>query len=312
MRLGVLGLGAIAPFYLCAIEEEPTLTLTAVCDLDEAKLAPFAAGGIVASADITTVLEEGGVEAVVATLPNDQHAAAVCMALRRGIHVCCEKPLAVTSAEADAMLAAARAGGSTLFTAFHRRYNRNLREFAGRLAAERDRIASVSARYHENILEHSDGDRWYLDPTRCGGGVVIDNGSNVLDVLRHLLGRLTVLDATIGDIRGGSEYLAVLDLATADGIPVRVELDWALESGEIKDVSAELRDGRRIDADLLAGFPGFRDSLAHEYVGVLAAFRAAVTAGPAWPDPGPELVRLVEEVYRVAHRRDRPPRTTPP
>ncbi|MGA4838086.1 Gfo/Idh/MocA family protein [Streptomyces sp. G45] len=303
MRLGVLGLGAISPYFLRAIEADPELELTGVCDLDPRKLAPFAERGTACFTDFTELLDAGKADAVVVTLPNDVHTPAVLAALARGVPVCCEKPLTVAAAEAEVMEATARTTGTTLFTAFHRRYNTNLRALTGHLPRDRRDIVRVTARYHENIAEHTGGEQWYLDPERCGGGCLIDNGPNALDAVRHLVGPLTLRDATLGDVRGGAEFYATLSL-DADGIPVDVELDWALETGEVKDVVVELRDGRTLAADLLAGYDGFKSSLDHEYVGILAEFRQAVAAGPDWRDPGPGLVRLVEEAYRVGRAKE--------
>jgi L-arabinose 1-dehydrogenase len=299
MKVGVIGLGAIAPYFLRALESDPELTLAAVCDLDESKMTSF---DVARYTDYLSLLDSAGVEAVVITLPNDLHAPAVLAALDRGIHVCCEKPLAVTSTEAMEMARRARAGGATLFTAFHRRYNTNLLELLDSLPDRRD-IAAVLARYHENIAEHTGGDAWYLDVSRCGGGCLIDNGPNALDSVRHLMGPMRVVDATIGDVRSGCEFVAEVRLETPDAIPVTVELDWALPTGEVKDVVVELRDGSVRSADMLAGYDGFKSSLAHEYVGILAEFRAAV-ADPDWVDPGPEIVTVVEEAYRVARRKE--------
>jgi predicted dehydrogenase len=299
MKVGVIGLGAIAPYFLRAVDSDPELTLAAVCDLDESKMDTV---DVDRYTSYEKLLDESGVEAVVITLPNFLHAPAVQAALDRGIHVCCEKPLAITSAEAVEMARRARASGATLFTAFHRRYNTNLLDLLAALPERRD-IAAVRARYHENIEEHTGGDAWYLDMSRCGGGCLIDNGPNALDSVRHLVGPMRVVDAAIGDVRGGCEFVAEVRLETPDAIPVTVELDWALPTGEVKDVSVELRDGTVLHADMLDGYDAFKSSLEHEYVGILAEFRAAI-ADAGWVDPGPGVVAIVEEAYRVARRKE--------
>lgn len=305
MKIGVIGLGAIAPYFLSAIEADPACVLAAVCDLDEAKLAPHAERGIAAFSNIDGLLDAGVVDAVILTLPNDQHAPAAIKALRRKVHVCCEKPLTVTAAEATTLIRASQESGATLFTAFHRRYNRNLSMLVNQLReVPAGQIAKVTARYHEDIIEHTGGDRWYLDPARSGGGCLIDNGPNAIDTVWRLLGPLTLRDAVIGDVRSGAEFYAELDLVSAEEIPVRIELDWALATGEIKDVTVQLRDGRVLTADLLAGFTGFKSSLSHEYAGILTAFRAAVEAGPHWIDSGPAIVQLIEDAYKLARRRE--------
>jgi predicted dehydrogenase len=333
MRFGVIGLGAIAPYFLWAIEADPACTLAAVCDLDPDRLAPYVERGVAAFHDHRELLADAAVDAVVVTVPNDRHGAVAVDALDRGVAVCCEKPLTITAGEAAAVVAASRRGGAVLFTAFHRRYNRHLRELAAALPPDRGAISGVLVRYHENIGEHcgddrgaddhgagdhgagdhgggehGGGERWYLQPRRCGGGCLIDNGPNALDAVRLLVGDLKVVDATIGDVRAGAEFCAEADLvSTEHGVPVRVELDWALPTGEIKDVLVRLRDGRELRADLLAGFDGFKSSLEHEYRGVLADFTSAVATvddGAEYRDPGPRLVDLVADAYAIARGKE--------
>ncbi|OLR93993.1 Gfo/Idh/MocA family protein [Actinokineospora bangkokensis] len=305
MKVGLIGLGTISRYFLDAIAADDRTTLAAVCDLDPDRLVEPAAAGVATFTDTHELLDSGLVSAVVLTLPNDLHAEVARAALARGIAVCCEKPLTTDPADARSLVDAARAGGAVLFTAFHRRYNDNLRALAQALPP-REEIARVTARYHEDITEHTGGEGWYLDPARCGGGCLADNGPNALDAVRLLLGDLALVDATVGDVRAGAEHCAELDL-DAGGVPVRVELDWALPAGEVKDVTVHLRDGTSRTADLLAGFPGFKASLAHEYRGVLADFRAAVGSGRTG-DPGPALVELVAAAYRVARAKEGRPR----
>jgi L-arabinose 1- dehydrogenase len=313
VRVGVIGLGAVAPYFLRAVDADPACTLAAVCDLDPDRLTPHAERGVPAFRDHRELLAGVALDAVVVTVPNDRHGAVATDALDRGVAVCCEKPLTITAGEAAAVVAAARQGGAVLFTACHRRYNRHLRQLAAALPPDRGAISSVLLRYHENIREHcgdGGGERWYLQPRRCGGGCLIDNGPNALDAARLLVGGdLKVVDATIGDLRAGAEFCAEVDLVSADhGVPVRVELDWALPTGEVKDVLVRLRDGRELRADLLAGFDGFKSSLEHEYRGVLADFTAAVAAvaaGGEYHDPGPRLVDLVADAYAVARGKER-------
>ncbi|MCX5382369.1 Gfo/Idh/MocA family protein [Streptomyces sp. NBC_00083] len=303
MRIGIIGLGVISPYFLRAVDEDDQLELTAACDLDRAKLDRLPAG-VATFTDHRELIASGLVDGVVVTLPNDLHAPVVAAALTAGIHVACEKPLTVAAADARELAAIAERTGSTLFTAFHRRYNSHVLALAARLP-DRTRIERVVGRYHERIEEHTGNDRWYLDRDRCGGGCVIDNGPNALDALRQVVGELTLTDATIGDVRGGVEFCAELELRTGDGIPVTVELDWALPTGEVKDITVHLKDGSTVHADMLAGYEGFKSSLDHEYRGIMADFRSAVAAGPARIDDGPVVVELVEQAYRTARSKER-------
>ncbi|KAA0912394.1 Gfo/Idh/MocA family protein [Streptomyces apricus] len=276
-RIGVVGLGVISRFHLAAIDRLPRWELAAVCDVREAARAPFR-GRVAAYAGHRALLAHPGLDAVVVTVPNDLHAAVCRDALLAGVPVCVEKPLAVDLAGARALDRLARDRATALFTAFHRRYNTRVRALRDRLPAGA-RIAAVRVRYLERIEEHIGADTWYLDPRRCGGGCVADNGPNAFDLVRHFLGDVEATAASVVRDARGTDRQAVVDLrATAGGATARVELDWSYP-GERKDLRLLLTDGTVLEADLLAGHPGFKASLWHEYVGVLNAFAAALDGG---------------------------------
>lgn len=116
-RIGIIGLGTIARYYLAAIERMPGWELGAVCDLRPEALAPHA-DRVPCYADHLDLLREAALDAVVVTAPNDAHAALCRDALLAGLPVCVEKPLGLSAAEGRSL---AELGGPVLFTAFHRR-----------------------------------------------------------------------------------------------------------------------------------------------------------------------------------------------
>ncbi|MGA6164690.1 Gfo/Idh/MocA family protein [Amycolatopsis magusensis] len=283
VRVGVAGLGVISKYYLAAISAHPGTELAAVCDLRPEALVPFA-GGVACFTDHTAMFDR--VDAVVVTTPNDTHEQLCRDALAAGLPVCVEKPLAI---DVEAGRRLNRLGGH-LFTAFHRRYNRNVLALGESLVGS-PKITGLRVRYLEKIEEHVGDDAWYLDSDRCGGGCVADNGPNAFDLVRMFLGEVGVEDAVITRDAAGVDRLAVVRLRAVDGTPARVELDWS-HPGETKDVAVELADGTRHTADLLDGFTGFKNSLWHEYEGVLAAFLGG------GPDHGLPALELVAATYR--------------
>jgi predicted dehydrogenase len=313
LRIGIVGLGVIAPYYLAALDRVPSLRLVAVCDLDEAALERWALGpyhgGVPSYRDHRELLGKAALDAVVVTVPNDAHAEVCRDVLAAGLPVCVEKPLAVELADGVALTRDARNRDLTLFTAFHRRYNAGVRTLVNALVANPVPIETVTIRYLERIEEHIGRDRWYLDPARCGGGCVADNGPNAYDLARLLVGPVQVTEVDISrDSRGLDRQARVL-LRAEPTVRVQVELDWSYQ-GECKDIEVRLADGSVYRADMLGGYPGFKESLWHEYVGVLADFARAVRSGPAPADTaglvaddlvdgGLAALSLVHDTYRV-------------
>jgi predicted dehydrogenase len=288
IRVGVVGLGVISRFYLAAVERSPDVELAAVCDLDPAALRAVPVPGY---GDHRAMLAAGGLDAVIVTAPNDVHATVCRDVLDAGLPVCVEKPLATRLADGEDLVARAEARGVALFTAFHRRYNANVRALREKLAGGAP-IASLTVRYLERIEEHVGRDRWYLDAARCGGGCVADNGPNALDLVELFLGTVTLRDVRIERDEDGVDRQATLVL---DGAVV--ELDWSFP-GETKDIEVRLTDGTVLRADMLAGFPEFKESLWHEYAGLLREFTDAVRAGEPRHDNGLAMLSIVDECYR--------------
>ncbi|MFH8336596.1 Gfo/Idh/MocA family protein [Streptomyces sp. AM6-12] len=299
LRLGVIGLGAISPYYLAAAERLPEWELAAVCDARAQTLERYS-GPAARFRDHHTLLAGARPDALVVAVPNDVHLPVCRDALDAGVPVCVEKPLALTAAEGRVLVDLARRAGVPLMTAFHRRYNTAVRDLSRRIAGRQ--VRSVRVRYLERIEEHLGGEDWYLDPGRCGGGCLADNGPNALDVVRLLLGDLTVTGCVLERDGRGVDRRAAIGLRGRTGATAEVELDWSYP-GELKDVEVELAGGEVLAADMLDGHTAFKGSLWHEYEAILGEFAALVDgrddAGPGAHGGLPAL-ELVEAAYGCA------------
>ncbi len=282
LRLGIIGLGGVSRFYVDAADRARDIELVAVCDRDPTRLERFAdRTTLAAHANADELLAEGGVDAVVLDTPVATHVELARAALRAGAHVCCEKPLALSVAEASELAELAEEEKRVLFTAFHRRYNRNLPQ-PGSL--DTHRLRSVELRYLEQIEEHTDGEGgWYATPAAEGGGCVVDNGPNAVDVVRHLFGEVSVDGVDVERSPAGVDMKADVRGTVPGGAEAIIRLDWGYE-GEVKDLRVRWDDGRELHADMLAGFPAFKSSLDHEYDGVLADFATRVASGAGDPE----------------------------
>ncbi|TSB20118.1 Gfo/Idh/MocA family protein [Streptomyces benahoarensis] len=304
LRIGIIGLGVISRFYLAALDRSPEADLVAVCDPDTSTHRDLPSH-VARHTGHRELLATADVDAVVVNVPNDLHFPVCRDALAAGRSVCVEKPLANSVEDARQLVALARGTGAVLFTSFHRRYNAEVLALRDRLPRGVP-VASLTVRYEEMIEEHAGRDRWYLDPARCGGGCLADNGPNALDVARLLLGDVRVTGADLRLDAHGVDRSAQILLDTPAGTAVRIVLDWSYP-GERKTVEVQLADGRTDGADMLAGHPEFKGSLWHEYEGVLREFarsvRAGATGGPTAPD-GLATAELVADAYAHGARQE--------
>jgi predicted dehydrogenase len=169
--------------------------LAAICGRDKAA-AEAAAGRLgwaAAETDWRALIARDDVQLVDIAAPGDLHAPIAIAALAAGKHVLCEKPLANTLAEAEAMRAAADAaypGGTRAMTGFN--YRRVPALALARRLVEQGRIGSLRhfrAVYLQDWLADADAPMtWRMRAERAGSGALGDLGAHVVDLARYLTG----------------------------------------------------------------------------------------------------------------------------
>ena len=298
IRIGIVGMGAISRHYLNAFQKQSGLELVAVCDRDERQLESPRKSGLQVVEDFHALLRLQEMDAVVICLPNDMHYRACKAAILAGKHVCCEKPLAFTVAEAEELVDLARQHRRTLLTSLHRRYNANV--LAAKDTVGNRKVTHIDAHYLEKIEDHSGIDTWYLDAARCGGGCIADNGPNVFDTLSLFISNLEVVECHIEEKRAGVDVRARIRLQGDGSVTADATLDCTYDNGERKDLDIRLEDGQKIHADMLAGFTAFKSSLNHEYEAILSDFKTRITEHHFAGNEGVRAVQLVDAAYRCA------------
>ncbi len=123
LRIAVIGVGHLGRHHARILSAMPDVTLVGVADIDHAR-----AEEVAASVNTRVLTDIGdadavAVDAVIVAVPTDAHAAVAVPLLRKGIAALVEKPLARSLEEADAMIAAAREGGTTLAVGHSERFN---------------------------------------------------------------------------------------------------------------------------------------------------------------------------------------------
>lgn len=190
--------------------------------------------GIRPWATLGDALADGGFDAVYVATPVDLHREHACAALHSGRHVLCEKPAAITHADAAAMVAEAESAGRLLGIAYFRRYYPKLRRArdllaAGAIGTPREAFASCS----EWLPEPDPRRGWLFDPARAGSGPLHDIGSHRIDALNFLLGEPVAAAASFfhGRWRRAVEDAATVDIRYARGAEARVVARWDTAAG---------------------------------------------------------------------------------
>ena len=124
LRMGVVGL-RMGKNHAKAYQTHPGAELVAVCDMNEELLRPVAAELKVPQTYTTAqeMFEKAGLDAVSVATPNKFHAPLSIAALRAGLHVMCEKPMAMNAKEGEEMVVAAKKARRNLMINFSYRFS---------------------------------------------------------------------------------------------------------------------------------------------------------------------------------------------
>ena len=223
MNLAVIGCGAVSEqFHLPAILARRDVRLTVAVDRNKERAELIARkGGAQTFATVAEALPH--IDAAIVALPHHLHAPVSIELLKAGKHVLVEKPMAITAAECDAMLAAAGRGGASLTIGQMRRFCPAVA--TAKVFLEQGVIGRVK-RFEileGNVYDWPVASDFFFRKETAGGGVLMDTGAHTFDMLLWFFGEVAELDYQ-DDAFGGVEADCEVRLKTCAGIEGYVEL----------------------------------------------------------------------------------------
>ncbi|MCA0271259.1 MAG: Gfo/Idh/MocA family oxidoreductase [Proteobacteria bacterium] len=190
MKWTLIGASTIAAQYMIrAIRAQENGEIVSVLSESAARGGDYASEhGIQKSfTDLDEALADPAVEAVYISTTNEKHLAQALAAIAAGKHVLCEKPLAMTVADAAEMVAAAELAGVTFATNHHLRCSGSHRAVRDLIASGRiGKVLSLRLFHAVHLPENLRG--WRINSAEAGGGVIPDITVHDADVTRFLLG----------------------------------------------------------------------------------------------------------------------------
>ena len=164
------------------------------------------------------VLADPAIEAVVLATPHTTHRALVEAAAASAKHIYCEKPFALTKADAEAALAACARAGITVGVGHHFRLMPSMRALAElRQSGAFGTIMHIEGNYSHDWLANYPADSWRLRPEESRAGGMTGMGIHVLDCFRDLAGPMKRICAL--------SKARALKLATGDTTSALVEFE---------------------------------------------------------------------------------------
>jgi predicted dehydrogenase len=232
--------------YARALTASPAAHLVGVYDADPRLAATIEHDfGTRRYDDAAELLGRPDVQAAVVCSATVEHRGLVELAAAQGCHVLCEKPIATTVTDAQAMIAACAAAGVQLQVAFVTRFLPLIREV--RVALEQGELGDVFAMVAGNRGRPPLAPQypsWITDPLLAGGGALMDHSVHLTDILRHLSGReVSSVSAEVDSLMWGCgiDDIALMSLVFDDGMVASVDPSWSVPSDNPWDYDFSLQ-----------------------------------------------------------------------
>ena len=244
IRIAIVGCGTIAPTHADAIASAPEIgaRVTACSDIEPEKSKAFAAKYGLRAMSWQEILADPDIDALSICTPSGLHAELGVPALKAGKHVIIEKPLDITPAACDRLIAAQASTGKVLACVSQHRFDPAtvfVRDAIDRGDLGAIALAEARVTWYRTQEYYDSGDwrgTWALD----GGGCLMNQGVHTVDLLIWLCGKPTSVYAQVRTL--AHERIEVEDCVAAT---------VTFESGAIATITAST-----------AAYPGFPVRLA--------------------------------------------------
>jgi UDP-N-acetyl-2-amino-2-deoxyglucuronate dehydrogenase len=193
VNIAILGCGKVAHLHAKAIKNLPNANLTAVWSRTEKTAHDFAkAYNTRAFTDITRMIKEASIDAVIICTPHPFHLRPAIEAAQAGAHILAEKPLASTLEDCDAIIGACRKAGVKLSVISQRRWYAPVKRVkdaidAGKLGTPVFGTVNMLGWRDKNYY---DSDAWRGTWKMEGGGVLVNQAPHQLDILLWYMGEI--------------------------------------------------------------------------------------------------------------------------
>ena len=258
VKLGIVGLGAIGQLHLKHGLKLANAEIVAVADTAKPALERAKALGVKSTyTDFNEMFKDPQVDAVLISLPTHLHLKCASQAAEAKKDIFLEKPIAVTVEEAKEVISAAQRNSVKLMIGYTMRFNKNFIKIKQDM--ENGLVGDVENAHATYIcsgpfVHRSDGygpspvPDWWFNTQLTGGGVLVDLGCHIINLLRFLLGEVV-------DIKGQFGYRYSMDFEDSamclarfsSGTLAAINVGWYSQEyllridllGSVRNVSAE-------------------------------------------------------------------------
>ena len=188
IKVGVVGYGGAFNMGRVHLEEmqKAGMTPTAVAEIDPTRLTVATQDfpSIETYSSLTAMLQASEVDLITIITPHSTHAPLALQALKAGRHVVCEKPMAIKTAECDAMIRAARKSRVVLSTYHNRHWDGAIMNAVQQIGSG---IIGEVVRVEAHMGSRSQPGEWWRTSKSISGGILYDWGVHLLEYSLQLI-----------------------------------------------------------------------------------------------------------------------------
>lgn len=281
LRIGIVGTGGIANGkHMPSLKKLSNVEMVAFCDIVEERAVKaanqYGAEGSKVYTDYRELLKDETIDIVHVCTPNYNHAEIAIAAMEAGKHVMSEKPMAISSKEARAMVEASKRTGKKLTVGYNNRFRPDSQHL--KKVCESGQLGEIYyAKAH--AIRRRAVPTWgvFLDEEKQGGGPLIDIGTHALDLTLWMMDNYKPVSVTgsvyhkLGSRANSAnawgpwdpEKFTVEDSAFGyikmeNGATIVLESSWALNTLDVKEAKttlcgteggADMEDGLRLNGE---------------------------------------------------------------
>jgi predicted dehydrogenase len=208
VKLGIIGLGYIGQIHLRHILKIPNAKVLAVADVSKKTLNKAKKAGVgKAYTNYDSLLKDPEIDAVIIGLPTHLHLKCAVAAAEAGKNIFLEKPIAKTVDEAKEIISVIQRNSVKLMMGYHMRFNKEFESLKEKM--KRGLIGDVENAYATFIssgpfFHRAEGHApvpvpdWWFHKDLTGGGVLVDLGCHMINLLRWYFGEITDIKGYFG------------------------------------------------------------------------------------------------------------------
>ena len=189
MKVGIAGYGVVGKTRHRSIESNTSYQITAISESSQ-EARKFIPAGIKIYNDYKSLIASADIDVIFISLPNQFASEAACLSLQRGLHVFCEKPPARTHAELlEVEKQSLKFPELKLMYGFNHRFHLSVED--AKLLIDSNslgRLINMKGVYGKSQMISFNQTDWRTNREASGGGILLDQGIHMLDLMRYLSG----------------------------------------------------------------------------------------------------------------------------